>query len=152
MLQYGIANDAELRLLIATVGLPRSGKSTWARLQGVPMVNPDTIRLAMHGRPFIKEMEELVWWHVKLMVKSLFYAGHQTVILDACLSSEHRRLPWGTCELWCTAYTYFATPEEVCRERALKDSRTDLLDPIRQQAKVLTPPGSHEGGLAVIIQ
>ena len=35
--------------LIVMVGLPRSGKTTWARKQGYPIVNPDSIRLAFHG-------------------------------------------------------------------------------------------------------
>ncbi len=30
--------------LILTVGLPRSGKTTWALEQGWPIVNPDSIR------------------------------------------------------------------------------------------------------------
>ena len=29
--------------LLATVGLPRSGKSTWAKEQGFPIVSPDAI-------------------------------------------------------------------------------------------------------------
>lgn len=149
---FGIQDDADLKLLIATVGLPRSGKSTWSRKLGVPMVNPDNVRLAMHGRPFIKELEEMVWWHIKLMVRSLFYAGHDTVILDSCLSSDHRRLPWATNKLWCTAFVCFPAPETVCRERAIKDNRMDLLDPIRQQAHVMSFPKAAEGGAIVTIE
>jgi predicted kinase len=36
-----------MQQLILTVGLPRSGKTTWAKQQGVPMVNRDAIRLAL---------------------------------------------------------------------------------------------------------
>jgi len=38
-----------MKILILTVGLPRSGKSTWAAKKGFPIVSPDAIRLAMHG-------------------------------------------------------------------------------------------------------
>ena len=31
--------------LIMTIGLPRSGKSTWARTQACPIVNQDSIKL-----------------------------------------------------------------------------------------------------------
>ncbi|GAF94425.1 unnamed protein product, partial [marine sediment metagenome] len=62
--------------LILTVGLPRSGKTTWARKQGIPMVNPDSIRLALHGKAFIEEAEPMIWTIAKYMVRALFIAGH----------------------------------------------------------------------------
>ncbi|KKK82651.1 hypothetical protein LCGC14_2801230, partial [marine sediment metagenome] len=49
-----------MKKLILTVGLPRSGKSTWARKQGHPIVNPDSIRLALYGEPFIEEAEPMI--------------------------------------------------------------------------------------------
>lgn len=67
--------------LLVTVGLPRSGKSTWAKQQGAPVVNPDAIRLALHGQAFLQEAEPLVWVMAKYMVEALFLAGHSTVIL-----------------------------------------------------------------------
>ena len=71
------------KTLILTVGLPRSGKSTWAMQQGYPVVNPDSIRLALHGHRFREESEEHVWAIAKTMVNSLFIAGHDKVIVDA---------------------------------------------------------------------
>src|SRR5258706_417694 len=48
--------------LIVMVGLPWSGKSTWAREQGNwPIVCPDEIRFALHGQRFIAEAEPWVW-------------------------------------------------------------------------------------------
>lgn len=44
-----------MKKLILTIGLPRSGKSTWAKQQGCPVVNPDSIRLALHGKAYIQE-------------------------------------------------------------------------------------------------
>ena len=41
-----------MKEIIVTVGLPRSGKTTWAREQGYPIVNPDSIRLSLHGKRF----------------------------------------------------------------------------------------------------
>jgi predicted kinase len=75
--------QAMTKTLIMTVGLPRSGKSTWAIAQGHPVVCPDAIRLALHGQPFIATAEPVVWATAKLMVASLFEAGHGVVILDA---------------------------------------------------------------------
>lgn len=79
------------KTLIMTVGLPRSGKSTWAMQQGHPVVCPDAIRMALYGQPFIKEAESIVWATAKLMVAALFEAGHDTVILDGTnLTSKYR--------------------------------------------------------------
>src|SRR5690554_6874569 len=43
--QEETARERHKHILICTVGLPRSGKTTWARKQSYPIVNPDSIRL-----------------------------------------------------------------------------------------------------------
>ena len=52
-------------LLICTMGLPRSGKSTWskkmAQKYGIPIVCPDSIRISLYARDFIVEAEPMVW-------------------------------------------------------------------------------------------
>ena len=70
--------------LYLTVGLPRSGKSTWAKEQGYPIVNRDAIRFAVGGSIRYYKEESKVSEIEKLMVKSLFKAGHDKVIVDAC--------------------------------------------------------------------
>jgi len=76
------------KVLIVMVGLPRSGKSTRARELSLelaaPIVNPDSIRLVLHGHSFYAPAEPMVWGIAKTMVKVLFMAGHQYVIFDAC--------------------------------------------------------------------
>ena len=114
--------------LILTVGVPRSGKSTWARKQGHPIVNPDSIRLALHGQAFIKEAEPHVWAIAKTMVNALFLAGHDTVILDATNTTRKRRDEWvGD---WEREFKVFDTPKVICMQRAMDSGRTDLLDVI----------------------
>ena len=80
--------------LILAVGLPRSGKSTWARSQGHPIVNRDSIRLALHGRRFLAEAEDMVTVIENCMVKALLLAGHDKVIIDACHHRIERRQRW----------------------------------------------------------
>ena len=115
-----------MKTLILTVGLPRSGKSTWAMKTGFPVVNPDSIRLAVHGQPFIPEAEPLVWVTAKMMVRALFLAGHETVVLDATNLTEARRDEWNSSQ-WNTVYQVFQTPADVCIDRAIKGDRQDLL-------------------------
>lgn len=107
-----------MKTLYLTVGLPRSGKSTWARKQGVPIVNPDSIRLAIHGQPFYAPAEPLVWATAKTMVRALFLAGHNNVILDATNVTKTRRDQWNSTE-WACRYILFAVDEETCIKRAV---------------------------------
>ena len=101
--------------LICTVGLPRSGKSSWAREQGAPIVNPDSIRLAIHGQAFISEAEPFVWATAKYMVKALFLAGHETVIVDATNTTRKRRDDWiGD---WSLRFKVFPATVAECLER-----------------------------------
>jgi predicted kinase len=115
-----------MKKLIMTVGLPRSGKSTWAKKQNLPIVNPDAIRLSVHGQPFLKEAESLVWTIAKYMTKSLFLAGHERIILDATNLTKKRRKEWED-DMWEIEYKYFNTSPEECKRRALNTDKAYLL-------------------------
>lgn len=113
--------------VILTVGLPRSGKSTWAKKQKLPIVNRDSIRLAIHGQPFIGEAEDLVSYVEEKMIKSLFNAGNNVIIIDAT------HLKWKYISRWEEKYDveikYFYTPVDVCKRRA-SETRKEYLIPV----------------------
>ena len=111
-----------MKKLILTVGLPRSGKSTWAKEQGFPIVNPDAIRLSLHGQRFQPEAEGFVWAIAYLMADALFKAGHDTVIVDATNITKKRRQSWIDKFTDChVKYVAINTTELVCIERAIKE-------------------------------
>jgi predicted kinase len=87
-----------MKKLILLAGLPRSGKSTYAKGLidgcGAVIVNPDSIRLAIHGQPFIAEAESFVWAVAYAMTEALFIAGHDVVVVDATNTNEKARKPW----------------------------------------------------------
>lgn len=121
------------RTLILLVGLPRSGKSTWARQQSFPIVSPDEIRLALHGQVFVAEAEPFVWSIAQVMVKALFGAGHPIVILDATNISEERQKVWKDRQ-WECRFKLFKANAATCKERAILDGRSDLLPIIDRMA------------------
>lgn len=126
-----------MRTLILTVGLPRAGKSTWAKTTGHPIVNPDSIRLAMHGEAYIQSAEDFVWATAKCMVKALFLAGHDTVILDATNTTIKRQEEWNSVAEQVEAivvFKMFATMAFECKERAMADGREDLIPVIDRMA------------------
>src|SRR5580698_4180408 len=114
-----------MKTLICTVGLPRSGKSTWAQQtmkdKGLPIVNPDAIRLAVHGQRFVAVAEPFVWATAKAMVRSLFLAGHDAMIVDATNTTRKRRDEWQSPD-WRTLFVEMDASEETCIKRAANDA------------------------------
>ncbi len=80
------------------VGLPMSGKTTEVKKlieeYGGAVVNPDAVRLAMHGQAYVQDSEDFVWATVRCMVRALYLSGHGLVIIDACNTSKKRRDAW----------------------------------------------------------
>lgn len=137
-----------MKELILLMGLPRSGKSTIAKELsgewGAPIVNPDSIRLALHGQRFEVLAEDFVWAISKTMVRSLFLAGHRKIILDATNTTRRRRDFWKPAEKdeWQTSIYLVNTCEATCRERAGDDET--LKDVIRRMAECWEDPGVGE--------
>lgn len=129
--------------LVVTVGLPRAGKTRWARAQGFPIVNPDSIRLALHGMRFVPEAEGFVWAIAKVMVRALFLAGHDFVILDACNVSRKRRDEWVD-RWWNTTFALVATPAETCVARAEMEGDQEIIPVIQRMADGWEDLGADE--------
>lgn len=129
----------ENKTLHMMVGLPRCGKSTKAREWGFPIVNPDAIRMVIHGTPFRSTVEPLIWATAKILLRSLFLAGHNDVILDATNTTAERRAEWETGE-WNVKYYVFNTPVDVCKKRAVMTAQDYLLDVIDKMNSEFTIP------------
>ena len=124
-------------LLICTMGLPRSGKSTWskkmAQKYGIPIVCPDSIRISLYARDFIVEAEPMVWTLARYMTKSLFHAGHPIVILDAT-NLNNMRNDWYS-KNWDTCFKHFKTKKEICISRAIAGKKDHLIPVIERMDK-----------------
>jgi predicted kinase len=135
------------KVLILTVGLPRSGKTTWAKTwgkdNGCPIVNPDSVRLAIHGRRFESLAEGFVWATARAMVRALFLAGHDAIIVDATNTTRKRRDEWRSPD-WRTVCHVFDTAKEVCVERASADGDSEILPVIKRMAGQWEPLGEDE--------
>jgi predicted kinase len=123
-----------MNILVVLAGLPRSGKSTWASQQSLPIVNPDSIRLTIHGQTYFPPAEPLVWAFAHMMVNALFKAGHTRVILDATNVTQKRRDEWLSKD-YIASLKVFETPPEVCIERARAGNREDLIPVIERMFK-----------------
>jgi predicted kinase len=136
------------KILLCLVGLPRSGKSTWAkdmeyRNEFYPVVNKDAIRLALHGRRYDQSREGHVHQACKLMITSLFLAGHKIVCLDETNTTEIRR---NTCmsREWKVRFKVFATPKEECIRRAMTVGDIDIVPIIEKMSAQWEPLTEEE--------
>lgn len=128
-------------------GLPRSGKSTiTARLRreiGAPVVNADSVRLALHGQRYQSLAEPFVFAIREVMVRALFGAGHDVVLYDETNFSRATRDRMKSKD-WRTVYLHVPTSPEVCKERALATGQPDLLPVIDAMQARYEPLGADE--------
>ena len=123
-----------MKTLILTVGLPRSGKSTWAKeytkKKGYPIVNKDSVRLALYGKRFLPEAEEMIHAITKIMVKALFNAGHDTIIIDETNITRKRRNAWKLFDDIRVCFKVFDVDIKVLKQRAISTKQDDLVEVI----------------------
>lgn len=105
------------KTLIILVGLPFGGKTTKALSMGYPIVSPDGLRLAIHGRNYCPQAEGLVWTMMRFFVDALFTAGHNHVILDGTNLKRRRRAQWVNPKWQCK---FLVSPMDAyeCQQRA----------------------------------
>ena len=127
-----------MKKLWMTVGLPRSGKTTSACGMNMPIVNPDSIRLALHGQRFIEESEPMVWAMAKYMVAALFEAGHDDVVLDTTNTTVKRRDEWID-KRWVRKMVVMPATKETCIERANALDDAYILPIIEKMAAQFEP-------------
>lgn len=134
-------------LLIAMMGLPRSGKSTvcqkLSKDYSAPIVRRDAIRLALHGNRFKLEAEPMVKAISLYMIRALFLSGHQVVICDETNYSRAARDAIKSAD-WRTVFWEVVTPPEICKQRALDTGQPDLIPVIDSMFARYGPLGPDE--------
>jgi predicted kinase len=137
------------KTLVLMAGLPRSGKTTRAlslsREHGWPIVCPDAIRLGLHGRRFVGLAEPFVWAVARLMVRALFLAGHDAVVLDATNGTRRRRDEWRDAG-WVRQFCVIDTAREACLARAAAEGDAEIGPVIERMAAAWEPVAAEESG------
>lgn len=135
-----VRSDANFKLHLM-VGLPRSGKSTMVKDLGYVVINPDSVRLAFHGKRFDADKEPMVWMLVQEMVKELYNRGAGDVIIDATNVSASRR------DMWLSQYrgelVVVRTSVAECIDRAIATGQEDLIPVIESMAAAWDVDGTY---------
>src|SRR6185437_8740334 len=111
--------------------------------EGVPIVCPDAIRLALHGQRYLPSAEPLVWQIAQWMVRSLFHAGHPAVLVDATHTTRQRRDFWKDAS-WRRVFVVLDTSKEECLRRAQAEGDTEIVAVIERMAAQWEPLAAEE--------
>ena len=130
------------------VGLPRGGKTTVVKKllerHRAAVVNPDAVRLAIHGQAYVQSAEDFVWATTRAMVRALVLSGHDLIIIDACNTSRKRRDAWKYLGMeFDIGLIEVKEDTEVCLKRA--EGNEDLKKAIVRMAGNYEPPSPDEG-------
>jgi len=140
-------------MLVVMVGLPGSGKSTWATENFRHIVSPDRIRLDEIGMAFDRAGEERVWSLARTRVREHLAAG-RVVCFDATSVTTKRRAVLGRMAEGVglpAIAVWMRVPEEVAWERNLSRERPVPRAAFEQLAEAFQPPTTEEGFDAVVV-
>jgi hypothetical protein len=84
-----------------------------------------------------------VWAIAKIMVRALFPAGHDTVVVDATNVSRKRRDEWKSRD-WVRVFEVVPTDAATCRARAEAMNDAEILPVIDRMAAEWEPVGPDE--------
>lgn len=122
-------------MLYFTIGLPRSGKSTfvneWVKARGSDdrprvFISPDAIRLAVYNKRYDGQCESMVHAVTDVMIKHFIISGYD-VLLD-CTNTTERALERVRSFDPNACFYFITTGPEICKERAIKCGHNDLAE------------------------
>ncbi|WP_321476036.1 AAA family ATPase [uncultured Paludibaculum sp.] len=136
-----------MRLLIL-VGLPASGKSTWAQQNGLPTLSSDEVRALVTGDVTQQGQNRLVFRTLRSLAAARVEAGVPLTCIDATALTVWERRCWvrfAQLQNCGVEAVYFDIPLDECkrrnaaRDRVVPDHVMDLM------AARLQPPDPREG-------
>jgi predicted kinase len=134
--------------IIVLVGLPGSGKSTWAAQQDAGVLSSDAVRVLLTGSADNQNVNSLVFETLRFLLQMRVQAGAQVTIIDATSLTGRERRAWVRFarSLGCSAEAvFFDTPTKTCKARNQARARVVPDDVMLRFAGRLTPPTLKEG-------
>ena len=136
------------RRIIVLVGLPGSGKSTWARKQDLPVLSSDAMRLMLADDVTDQSIHRRVFAALRYLLRQRIAIGRPVTCIDATHTTVRERRQWIQiarkygCRIEAV---FFDVPPEVCKQRNVNRDRTVPDWVIDLMAARLVAPSRAEG-------
>jgi predicted kinase len=134
--------------VVLLIGLPGSGKSTWARQQGGGVLSTDDIRLLLSDDATNQTIHSMVFATLRYLLRRRLELRMPVTYVDATNTTpQERRAYVILAQLWNgrVEAVFFDTPPEVCKQRNRGRERIVPDHAIDMMAARLRPPSLAEG-------
>ncbi len=137
--------------IIVLVGLPGSGKSTYAR---EAVLSSDEIRRLISDDPENQSIHSRTFAVLRSLLRQRLELGRPVTYIDATNLTPYERRPYikiaelYDCEIEAV---FFDTPIEECQRRNRERHRVVPEEAIAEMARRLVPPSVQEGFSRVIV-
>ncbi|MGJ5813473.1 AAA family ATPase [Paludibaculum fermentans] len=134
--------------LVILVGLPASGKSTWAQSKGLPILSSDAVRELLTGDATHQGVNRLVFRTLRQLAAARQQAGMPVTCIDSTALTVWERRCWlRFAQLHnCRAeVVYFDLPLAECKRRNAARQRVVPDHVMDWMSARLQPPAASEG-------
>jgi predicted kinase len=134
--------------IILLIGLPGSGKSTWAARQGVVALSSDAVRELLADDATDQSIHGRVFTTLRYLLRQRLAIGRPVTYIDATHLTLEERKPYAQIAGWYGAdleAVFFNVPMSVCIARNRGRSRIVPEAAILAMAAKLRPPSPDEG-------
>ncbi len=134
--------------IVVLVGLPGSGKSTYAERRGVTAISSDLMRQLLADDATDQSIHARVFNCMRYLLRHRLAARRPVTYLDATHLTPEERKPYIDIARWygCDVEAlFFDVPLEVCMERNRGRARVVPEEAMHAMAAKLVPPSVDEG-------
>lgn len=135
-------------VVVLTIGLPGSGKTTWFKRRGVTPLSSDLLRTILFDDITEQRYQGLVFSTLRSLLRARLIAKMPWNYVDATNLSPHERRQWIKMAKsfgYDVQAVFFDVPFDVCMERNRHRERTVSDETMHKMSERLRPPSFKEG-------